>query len=322
MKPVDGPSHLQAHMFVVLVRIWCYLTYPRQMVNFRRAVGYWPDPALPKSSNEKYTWRKIFDRNPLFTRASDKLQAKQLAQQLYPEVRVPETLWIGDRAENIPDELLQGSVVVKTNHGSGWNYFVRDGEHDRLELNRTVNGWMDRRFGRHHAEWGYYGVEAKVFVEEMLLEPNGRPLANEYKTYIGHDGQIALTFCRQLDDTGERIDAVVDHTGCVQAGHSEVNVLSDNAVLPDQYRDICRVSRILSKPFDFVRCDLYIHDGRLYFSEFTLYSYGGYPTMSNPAVMQRLTDVWDIRASWFLTTPQSGWRSYYAACLHSLLVGS
>jgi len=322
MKAVAVPSHLSAHTFVMLVRIWCYMTYPRQMVNFRRALGRWPDPAMPRSSNEKYTWRKIFDRNPLFTQASDKLLAKQLAQQLCPDVRVPETLWVGERAEDIPDELLQGSVVVKTNHGSGWNYSVRDGKHDRQELNRTVNGWMDRRFGRHHAEWGYYGVEAKVFVEEMLLEPDGRPLANEYKTYIGRDGRIALTFCRQLDDTGERIDAVVDHTGCVQTGHSEINVLSADAVLPDQYQDICRVSRVLSEPFDFVRCDLYIHDGQLYFSEFTLYSYGGYPTMSNPAVMQRLADVWDIRTSWFLTTPQSGWRRYYATCLNSLLAGS
>ncbi len=214
------------------------------------------------------------------------------------------------------------SVVVKTNHGSGWNYSVHDGKHDRQALNRKVNSWMDRRFGQHHAEWGYYGVEAKLFVEEMLLEPDGQPLANEYKTYIGCDGRIALTFCRQLDETGERIDAVVDHKGCVQTGHSEINVLSGKAVVPEQYGDICRVSRVLSAPFDFVRCDLYVHDSRLYFSEFTLYSYGGYPTMSNPAVMQRLTDVWDIRASWFLTTQQTGWRRYYAACLHRLLVGS
>ena len=322
MTAVAGLSHLPTNIFLTLVRIWCYLAYPRQMLNFRRAVGYWPDPALPRSSNEKYTWRKIFDRNPLFTVASDKLLAKELAQQLCPKVRVPRTLWIGNRGEDIPDELLEGSVVVKTSHGSGWNYFVHQGEHDRQALNRQVNSWMDRRFGRHHAEWGYYGVEAKLFVEEMLLEPDGQPLANEYKTYIGRDGRIALTFCRQLDDAGNRIDAVIDHTGCVQTGHSEINVLSETAVVPEQYLDICRVSRVLSEPFDFVRCDLYIHEGRLYFSEFTLYSYGGYPTMSNPMVMQRLADVWDISTSWFLTTPQTGWRRYYATCLHRLLASS
>lgn len=322
MTAMAGPPLMAAKAVVGTVRLWCYLAYPRQMLNFRRAIGCWPDPALPRTSNEKYTWRKIFDRNPLFTVASDKLLAKDLARQRCPEVLVPRTLWTGARAEDIPDELLKGSVVVKANHGSGWNYFVHEGNHDRNELNREVNSWMDRRFGRHHAEWGYYGVEAKLFVEEMLLEPDGQPLVNEYKTYLGRDGRIAITFCRQLDNAGRRIDAVIDHTGCVLTGHSEINELSGNAVVPEQYADICRVSRVLSEPFDFVRCDLYIHDDRLYFSEFTLYSYGGYPTMSNPAVMQRLADVWDIGTSWFLTHPQTGWRRYYAACLGRLLAGS
>ena len=115
------------------------------------------------------------------------------------------------------------------------------------------------------------------------------------------------------------VPGVIDYTGRVLTGHSETNELSDKAVVPDEYPDICRVSRTLSEPFDFVRCDLYIHQGSLYFSEFTLYSYGGYPTMSDAAVMQRLSDVWDIRASWFMTTPQTGWRRLYASCLHRLL---
>lgn len=249
-------SRLRATSLLMLVRICCYLTYPRQMLIFRREMGYWPDPALPRTSNEKYTWRKVFDRNPLFTKASDKLLAIKLARHLCPEVQVPETLWTGNRAEDIPDELLSGSVVVKTNHGSGWNYLVHEGKHDRKVLNKQVNEWMDRRFGRHHAEWGYYGVDAKLFVEEMMLEPDGQSLVNEYKSYIGRDGQIALTFCRQLDESGQRIDAVIDHTGCVLSGRSETNVLSDKAVVPDEYHDICRVSRVLSAPFDFVRCDL------------------------------------------------------------------
>ena len=322
MSSGAGTSRLPTSLIVMLVRIYCYLAYPRQMLNFRRKVGYWPDSALPGTSNEKYTWRKVFDRNPLFTEASDKLLAKQLAQRLCPQIRVPETLWTGNRAEDIPDELLRGSVVVKTNHSSGWNYFVHEGKHDREELNRQVNGWLGRRYGRRHAEWGYYGVEARLFVEEMLLEPDGQPLVNEYKSYIGRDGQIALTFCRQADDTGKRIDAVIDCKGRVASGHSETNVLSDKAVVPDEYDEICRVSRVLSEPFDFVRCDLYVHAGELYFSEFTLYSYGGYATMDNSAIMQRLADVWDIRTSWFMTTPQTGWRRAYANCLRQRLAGT
>ena len=99
------------------------------MITLRRMVGYWPDPAYPLSSNEKYTWRKLYDRNPWFTVANDKLAAKRLARELCPGIRVPRTLWEGTCAEDIPDEVLQGDVVVKANHGSGWNLFVQAGKY-------------------------------------------------------------------------------------------------------------------------------------------------------------------------------------------------
>jgi hypothetical protein len=86
---------------------------------------------------------------------SDKLLAKQFAVARCPTVKVPETLWTGQAAEDIPDDLLRGNVVVKANHGSGWNIFIRNGQYDRGELNRTANRWLASRFGKRHAEWGY-----------------------------------------------------------------------------------------------------------------------------------------------------------------------
>jgi hypothetical protein len=298
-----------------LARVWAYVSYPGQMIRFRRAVGYWPDPALPKSSNEKYLWRKVFDRNPEFVRASDKLEAKVMAQTLCPQVQVPRVLWTGTRAEAIPDQMLSGNVVVKANHGSGWNILVHNGKHDRDELNRTANGWMRRRFGRHHAEWGYHGVQPRLFVDEMLLEPDGSPLANEFKSYAGRNGTIAFTFNRQLDAAGNRVDAVIDSAGQIVGGSSNTNELSTSVGVPDRYNELCEVTRKLAVAFDFARVDLYLHQGDIYFSEFTLYSYGGLAWMDNGRMMGALSDVWDLREAWLMCTPQSGLRGVYAQAL-------
>ena len=309
-----------AHAVINLARMWTYVSYPRQVIRFRRAVGYWPDPALPKSSNEKYLWRKVFDRNPDFVRASDKLEAKVMAQMLCPKVKVPRVLWVGTRAETIPDELLNGNVVVKATHGSGWNIFVHDGRHNRDELNRTANGWLRRRFGRYHAEWGYYGVRPRLFVEEMLLEPDGSPLANEFKSYAGRKGAIALTFNRQLDGSGERVDAVIDNQGRLVGGTSNANILSTSVGVPDRYDELCQMTKKLALQFEFVRVDLYIYQDDIYFSEFTLYSYGGLATMDNSCVMGALSDVWDLREAWLMRTPQRGLRGVYARALAQLYV--
>jgi hypothetical protein len=103
-------GHATARTVMALVRVWCWVCFPVQIVRFRRVIGRWPDPALPRHRNDKYLWRKIFDRNPLFTEVSDKLLAKQFAVARCPTVKVPKTLWTGQAAEDIPDDFFCGAT--------------------------------------------------------------------------------------------------------------------------------------------------------------------------------------------------------------------
>jgi len=306
-----------AHVIIVWVRWWCCLTYPRQTLSFRRKIGRWPNPALPLWRNDKYAWRKIFDRNPLFTVVSDKLKAKQFASIHCPDIKVPRTLWTGSRAEDIPKEVLAGDVVVKANHGSGWNVFVRDGEYERSKLNREANSWMNRSFGRRHAEWGYYGVEPALFVEEMLIE-NGQPIVGEYKFYCGA-GKMAFAFVRQTGADGLIIEGVLDYDGQPHVGTFDSGELSGAIRAPVEWQRLRQAALTLSCHFDFVRCDFYLVDGDVYFSEFTLYTLGGFAWIDDASLNTLYTSIWDLRNSWFMRSPQTGWRKHYASALRVLL---
>lgn len=79
-----------------------------------------PNPACPQHVFDKFLWRKVFDRDPSSVAMSDKLVAKTIACDLCPSVKVPRTLWVGERFEDIPPELIAGDAVVKTSHGSGF----------------------------------------------------------------------------------------------------------------------------------------------------------------------------------------------------------
>jgi len=300
-----------------LVRISCCITYLRQTITFRLMLGRWPDPGFPVLRADKFVWRKVFDRNPLFTEVSDKLKAKAYAVGHCPEVRVAKTLWTGRRPEDIPDELLLGDGVVKANHGSSWNYFVRAGNCNRDELNRLANGWLSRRFGRRHAEWGYYGVEPVLFVEEMLFEGD-ESIANEYKFYVGN-GQMIFVFVRQLAPDGTRINGALTNDGDLVSGSYIGGRLSDETMAPAEFAKLRAAALKLSEEFDLVRCDLYVVDGEVYFSEFTLYSDGGFGWISDENINRRYAEIWDLRNSWFMRTPQTGWRKYYAEALRSRL---
>ncbi len=306
-----------AHVIVAGVRCWCCLTYPRQTLVFRRRIGRWPNPALPLWRNDKYAWRKIFDRNPLFTVVSDKLQAKQFALSHCPGIKVPRTLWTGSRAEDIPGEVLAGNVVVKANHGSGWNLFIWEGEYERSKLNRHANGWMSRSFGRTHAEWGYYGVEPALFVEEMLVEP-GRQIVDEYKFYCGA-GKMAFAFVRQTETDSTRLEGVLDDDGQSHAGSFDAGELSGAVRAPAEWHRLRQAALSLSCHFDFVRCDFHLVDGDIYFSELTLYTMGGFAWIDDAGLNTLYTSIWDLRNSWFMQTPQAGWRKHYASALRVLL---
>ncbi len=303
----------QADLVTGLVHVWCYMTYPRQAVRFRLKIGRWPDPAYPKLRNDKYAWRKCFDRNPLFTEISDKLKAKDYALSKHSSLRVPKTLWVGTNANDIPDDVLRGNVVVKATHGSGWNIFVREGQVDRASLNATTSRWMKTRYGKHNAEWGYRGVEPRLFVEEMLFEQD-KPIANEYKFY-GGNGKIAWAFVRQRGPDGSRIEGVLDTDGTPQSGSFDAGELSSSIIAPVEFRELYEAARQLSKDFDFVRTDLYLSEGQIYFSELTLYTLGGFAWVADPHLSAIYTGMWDLRRSWFMRTPQRGWRKLYATAL-------
>jgi len=305
---------------IALVRIWCWITFLRQTIAFILKQGRCPDPAFPVHRADKYAWRKVFDRNPLFTEVSDKLKAKSYARKRCPQVHVAQVLWTGARAEDIPDELLSGNVVVKANHGSGWNYFVRDGNCNRADLNRVANGWLARRFGRRHAEWGYYGVAPRLYVEEMLFE-GADPVVNEYKFYVG-GGQVAFTFVRQRGPDYTRIGGAISHQGETLSGPYIGGQLSQDIAAPAEFARLCAIALKLSEEFDMVRCDLHLVGSDVYFSELTLYSDGGFGWIDGAELNQRYTDIWDLGKSWFLRTPQSGWRRFYADALRARLTSN
>jgi len=73
----------------------------------------------PKAFNKKIAWRKLYQRNPLFSFLADTI-AKLIGEQ-----HIIETLWVGNNPEDIPFDILEPPYVIKVNHSSGSNIFIR-----------------------------------------------------------------------------------------------------------------------------------------------------------------------------------------------------
>ena len=302
----------------LLLDVLLYVRHPRLMISFYRHMGYWPRPGFPGTYNERYLWRKLFDHDPRFTECSDKLAAKDRVRQRFPDVRVANIRWQGEDPADIPASALAGNCVVKANHGCGWNVLVVDGQVDRDQLNKKARRWMRRRYyGRGRAEWGYKNIRPRLFVEDMVMA-DGKPVDCEYKCYVAN-GEIVYAYVKFDKYGAVPKEAILGPDGNCRVTMIDFVTMTVPMPRPENWQAITAVAERMGREFDFVRCDLYEIDGEIWFSEYTFYSMSGYCYVDWPALNQRLAEVWDLRRTWFLTTPQKGWRKWYARRLRAAL---
>jgi hypothetical protein len=307
----------RSSLIFAVVRAWCFVRHARLLLHFRRRVGRLPDVVTPRTIEEKFLWRKIFDRNPLFIVVTDKLRAKDYVRGELPNLQMAKLLWSGNDPRDIPDALLQGNVAIKANNGSRHNLFLQGGGIARRELEQEVSRWLSARYGLGKGEWAYRHVTQCIFAEELLLE-NGRPATSEYKFHVGC-GRTSYVYIRHAAGTAAEREIVLSRDGEAFAiDDADGKPLADFQVTPNFPR-LREIAETLARPFDFVRCDLYDLDGRIYFSELTVYPSSGYGTVKNRRLSEQRNRDWDICRSWFLSAPQTGWRRLYAEALRSYL---
>ena len=301
---------------LTLVRCWCFVRHPRLCGRTYKRSRERPDPATPASYADKFLWRKIFDHDPRFTTVSEKLAAKKLALAVCPELKTAEVLWTGDNPESIPSEMLAGSVVVKANHGCGWNVMVLDGKVDVPALRARASNWMRRRYGRSFGEWAYKNANRCLFIEEMLLL-DGQPVRCEYKFHVS-SGRTAYAYASRRSDRGEEQKCHFEADGRICRAPPGAGANWVDIDPPASFNRMRLIAEKLAQPFDHMRCDFYEVNGEIYFSEFCVYPLSG-QGIHNTRLRDLCNEGWDLRESWFLTAPQTGWRKHYAGALRRRL---
>ena len=243
-------------------------------VHYLRNFGLFPSLSSPVSFNEKINWRKLNQRNPLFTRFSDKITAKdEVAHLLGTEVVNP-TLWTGTDISKIPWDDFPGPFVIKWNHSAGGVIFVRDPALiNRSDAHKKLNSERDNRHGHFSREWGYYDISPKLLIEPMLLTEGNHP-PDDYKLFVYH-GRVHFV---QVES-----DRFTQHKRCFyDRDWNRVDItLSFPVPLSSPARPECldrmiEVAEKIGGLFDFVRVDCYQLPPLVFFGEATFYPGGGY----------------------------------------------
>lgn len=315
------PHHLLDPVILAFGNAAIYAMHPRSVLRYVHDLRRLPNVAHPMRYSERMLWRKLIDHNPQFVVFSDKLATKDYCQRNCPELLLPQTLWTGNDADAIPDELLRGDVFVKTNHGFNFNYPIRGGSVDRGDLKKKTDAWLKSVHGVKTGQWAYSRIEPVLFVEESigdadqdLLEfciraSNGKPILGSVS---GHNKR-PNSWIRYLDLDGNPTASASSHEG------EEPKPLPEGIEIRQPYQRALQHTAKLSVGVDYARFDFMWNGTKLYGGEITVYPAAGASEIKNPSVHAAIINGWDLKCSHFLRAAHSGAAQIYADALKRLL---
>lgn len=250
--------------------------YSLEKKRFLKAHGYHLNLNEPKSFNEKICWKKINDRNPLLPIVADKYRVRSYVSEILKEssrdTLIP-ILQTANRAEDLTFEKLPNQFVIKSNHGSGHVLIVKDKSRiTKKEIIDKTSDWLLHDHGYKKHEWAYNQFPRKLIVEKLILN-NQQEVPEDYKFSMIH-GQCAFI---QVDRG--RFDNFT--RSIFNSNWEYLNVKwkrnkGEPLPKPENLELMLEIAQELSKPFDYIRVDLYSLDkGEVYFGELTNYPVSG-----------------------------------------------
>lgn len=250
---------------------------------FRKVFGREPDLENPKTLNEKIQWLKLNHREDIQTIMADKYAVRdwlvrhfgeEAKEHLIPLLYVTSD-WRDIKMENLPDE----PFVIKSNHGSHQYQIVHDkSQLDIKLLRQKCRMWLAVDAGKWGQEWQYVNIPRKLVVEKLLRTSDGH-IPNDYKlNYI--NGELEFVYCsigRETTNNRNMYDADWKPLYFQWNNHSAHQDARGNEIEPPATFDMMRrYGDDIAKMFDYVRCDFYDVDGKLYFGEITFHHGGGF----------------------------------------------
>ena len=292
-------------LFMVLIAIRAYgfyffnkiSNYQLEKIRFYKKVGYRLNLKNPKSFNEKIVWKKINDRNPLLSVTSDKYKArsylrKVLGEEKAEEILIP-LLHVTDKPETIPFKRLPSVFIVKPNHASGYKIIVENSHFNQKEIIKTCRRWLKTPYGLEKLEWAYQPIKRKIIIEKLLREKDGKiPKRYNFQMFHGKCKLVHAIIVNKKNNTSvTSFDEKWNFSSVKITNYAQEPKIKK----PENYKIMLELAEELSKPFDFVRVDLYNINGKIYFGELTHYPASGTGKFEPQSFDFELGKYWKIK---------------------------
>lgn len=247
----------------------------------------------PKTFTEKCNWRKLHDRQDIYTSMVDKYKVKEIIEERCGKEYMIPLLGVWDKPESIDFDVLPIKFVLKANHAGGV-IICRDKtifDTDKAKSFLTYS-LKDDYYSRSR-EWPYKKVQRKIVCEEYIGEN-----LTEYKNYC-FNGKLEYTFVWKNKSEVNGLKPKAYFTGAYDREWHKTDIkiaypsLDEDYKKPEHYDTLVEIVEKMSEGIPFVRVDCYILDNRIYVGEMTFFPWGGF--------MKFIDEKWNLKLGEMMT---------------------
>jgi hypothetical protein len=245
----------------------------------------------PETFTEKIQARKLSPYPEIYAELCDKVTVKDFVKRTVGEDVVIPTIWAGTELPASRPEAWPLPFVVKSNHTSGWNIFVREDNVDWGEVRTQANAWVHKPWQPHIREGWYNQMKRQILVEPLIGNPNES--LNDYKFFVfgGRTEYIQV----DTDRFSAHQRAFYDRNWIRQPFGFLYPVEDKDVPKPMHFDRMLEIAEKLGADFDFVRVDLYDLPEGPKFGEMTFAPESGYGRFTPSSYDLELGRLWRSR---------------------------
>lgn len=233
--------------------------------------GRLPNLQQPRTFSEKIAYRKLHDRDPRIPLLVDKIAAKeQMAARFGEDFIIPMLESFVSEAE-VNFAALPYPCVVKPNHLSGFNVFLREQPTDPDKVRRRLGRLLRQRYENASEEWAYSRIAPCLLVEPWI--DGGEHGLIDYKLH---------TFGERVFSIQVDVDRYKHHGRCffdTAWKQMPLELVYPKAAYeiprPVALERMIQLAEQIGEGFSYVRVDLYEIAEKVKFGEATFYPGAG-----------------------------------------------
>lgn len=226
----------------------------------------------PQTFTEKLQWLKLNYSDPIMTTCADKYAVREYLEDLGYGHLLNELIAVYENVDDINIKELPEKFVLKGTHGSSWNIICTDKKKiNWFVYKKIMKSWLKQNIYVDGREWPYKDIKPRIICEKYLEDDSGELTDYKFFCFNGVPQYIEVDYNRFIDHTRNFMNIQWELLPFT------ISYPNDNKKRkrPENFDEMVRLAKLLSKRFPHVRVDFYNVMGKLYFGEFTFFSDSG-----------------------------------------------